>query len=164
MNIKPTNLPFPILYVDMDGVVANLHKKVSEIEPSLRWQTDFDDDLFNKICNDFPDIFEHLEPIDGAIDSLERLSLKYEIFFLSTPMWDLPESFKSKRLWIEKHFPLLGYKKLILTHRKDLNIGHFLVDDRTANGAEKFNGKHIQFGTRRFLNWDVVEKYLMSRF
>ncbi len=44
-------------------------------------------------------------------------------------------------------------KKLILTHRKDLNIGDFLVDDRTKNGAGEFMGEFIQFGTDKFPDW-----------
>jgi 5'-nucleotidase len=49
---------------------------------------------------------------------------------------------------------------LILTHRKDLNIGDYLVDDRLRNGAGEFQGKLIHFGTDEFPNWEVTLKYL----
>ena len=54
-------------------------------------------------------------------------------------------------------------KRLILTHRKDLNIGDFLVDDRTKNGAGEFKGELIQFGIDKFPDWAAVKKYLMEK-
>jgi 5'(3')-deoxyribonucleotidase len=55
------------------------------------------------------------------------------------------------------------YKRLIISHRKDLNRGDFLVDDRTKNGAGEFEGELIQFGSERFPNWKAVVPYLLSR-
>ncbi len=48
------------------------------------------------------------------------------------------------------------------THSKDLNIGDFLVDDSTKNGAGEFKGELIQFGTDKFPDWVAVKKYLMD--
>jgi 5'(3')-deoxyribonucleotidase len=53
-------------------------------------------------------------------------------------------------------------KRLILSHNKHLNIGDYLIDDRTANGAGKFTGMHIHFGTERFPDWDSVVSYLLG--
>lgn len=50
--------------------------------------------------------------------------------------------------------------RLILGHHKHLNIGHFLVDDRTKNGADRFTGEHILFGSERFPDWPTVVHYL----
>ena len=44
---------------------------------------------------------------------------------------------------------------------KHLNKGDYLIDDRTANGADRFEGEHIQFGTDKFPNWAVVLDYLL---
>jgi hypothetical protein len=35
---------------------------------------------------------------------------------------------------------------MFITHRKDLLIGHYLIDDRTKNGAGDFKGELIRFG------------------
>ena len=35
---------------------------------------------------------------------------------------------------------------MIITHRKDLLIGDYLIDDRLANGAKDFKGKLLRFG------------------
>lgn len=77
-------------------------------------------------------------------------------------MWDLPMSYIGKRHWIEKHFGEMAKHRLILTHRKDLNIGDFLADERLVNGAREFKGVHIHFGTERFPNWQITLKYLES--
>ena len=37
------------------------------------------------------------------------------------------------------------WKRIFLTHRKDLLMGDILIDDRTANGAGEFKGKLILF-------------------
>ena len=54
-----------------------------------------------------------------------------------------------------------AYKRLILSHNKHLNIGDYLIDDRTANGAGQFRGEHIHFGSDRFPSWGSVIEYLM---
>ena len=51
-------------------------------------------------------------------------------------------------------------KRLILSHHKNLNQGDYLIDDRTKNGADKFEGKHLHFGTEQFANWNCVLSYL----
>jgi len=48
---------------------------------------------------------------------------------------------------VQKYLGEHAYKRLILSHHKNLNDGHYLVDDRMKNGADKFKGMHIHFGT-----------------
>ena len=37
------------------------------------------------------------------------------------------------------------------------------MDDRLKNGADKFSGEHIHFGTDRFPDWAAVVAYLMEK-
>lgn len=53
----------------------------------------------------------------------------------------------------------MPYKRLILTHHKNLNKGDYLIDDRTKNGAGEFEGKLIQFGTEEYPDWKSVLAY-----
>jgi 5'(3')-deoxyribonucleotidase len=78
-------------------------------------------------------------------------------------MWEVPESFMDKRKWIERYFGESAKKKLILTHRKDLCIGDYLIDDRIKNGVDKFTGEHIHFATSQFPDWESVLHYLIER-
>jgi hypothetical protein len=48
-----------------------------------------------------------------------------------------------------------AHKRLILSHHKQLNRGHFLIDDRPNNGARHFRGEVIKFGMREYDDWPV---------
>ena len=144
-----------ILYIDMDGVVADFDAYIRSQNTTNLPHSEFAD---NHVC-EFPQMFEAFKDSQKA---LELLNEYFDIYFLSTPMWDIPESYTSKRIWLQEHFPEICTKKLILTHRKDLVIGDFLVDDRIKNGVDKFTGKHIHFGTEKFPDWKAVVKYLLE--
>ena len=147
-----------ILYIDLDMVSANLMKAVKDIDPSFQISDDapnFDvmRERLHEICISNPMIFHNLEPMPGAIKYIKKLFPLYEVYFLSTPMWELPESFTGKRIWLEKYFGNEATDKLILTARKDLAIGDILVDDRLKNGAADFKGKFIHFGQKQCPTW-----------
>jgi len=62
--------------------------------------------------------------------------------------------------WVKKYLGDVGYKRLILSHHKNLNKGAYLIDDRTKNGASEFEGELIRFGSDKFPDWASVLKYL----
>jgi 5'(3')-deoxyribonucleotidase len=86
----------------------------------------------------------------------------YDVYFLSTPAWNAPMSFTGKRIWLETHFGKHAEKRLILTHRKDLAIGDYLVDDTLRHGVTEFQGIHIHFGTPEFPDWKVTLAHLIN--
>jgi len=143
-----------ILYLDMDGVVVDFEAGIREIYPELDNLT-FDEksDKIDEVVALNPRIFETLTPMNGAIEAVKKLFSLYDVYFLSTPMWAVPESYMGKRIWLEKHFGEDAKKRLILTHRKDVEIGHVLVDDRFKNGASDFKGKFIHFGKTEHPTW-----------
>jgi len=142
-----------IVYVDMDGVIADFDKNLPEFDygrlSDEEWDLFLDKDQY----------FTKLEQVEGAADALRWLKKYFRVYILSTAPWNAPNSWTEKRLWIGKHFPAFK-KKLILSHNKHLCIGDYLIDDRTKNGAGRFKGKHIQFGKGRFSNWPSVIAYL----
>lgn len=152
-----------ILYIDLDGVVADFDGAIKKYHPNIDLIADPDErsKMVDTICETNTMIFHDLEPLPHAITAIQLLVNHFDVYFLSTPMWNVPESFTGKRLWIEKHFGSLATKKLILTHRKDLNRGAYLIDDRLKNGAGEFTGVHIHFGTTRFPDWSAVLKHLL---
>ena len=139
-----------ILYVDLDGVMVDL-----ESHAIKRHGADAVKHL-GRLTSVDKQLFEDPEPIPGAIEAIKILSEKYDIFFLSTAPWSNAESWSSKRRWVQKHLGKLAHKRLILSHRKDLLMGDFLIDDRPNNGAAEFKGKWIQFGQPGVENWDKI--------
>ena len=103
-----------------------------------------------------------MEPMKGAIESFKLLSEKFDTHILSTAPWNNPSAWMDKLLWVKKHLGLKAHKRLILTHNKHLNHGDFLVDDRTRNGADRFKGELLLFGSSEFPDWVAVRAYLIS--
>jgi len=66
-------------------------------------------------------------------------------------------------LWVKKYLGEVAKKRLIVSHHKNLLKGHILVDDRPNNGAEKFEGEWIKFGSHCFMNWEKVLNYLNEK-
>ena len=108
----------------------------------------------------FPVYSSLMEPIEGAIESYKQLSQQFDTYVLSTSPWENPSAWSDKLLWIKEHLGEHAYKRLILSHHKHLNSGDYLIDDRLKNGADKFTGEHIHFGTEEFPDWKSVVNYL----
>ncbi|HLR32372.1 MAG TPA: hypothetical protein VK074_07780 [Fodinibius sp.] len=143
-----------IVYVDMDNVLVDFPWGIQQLTEEHRIQ--YEDRL-----DEIPGFFSNLPPVDGALEGYRRLQEQYETYILSTGPWNNPSAWSDKLLWVQKHLPQAGYKRLILSHNKHLNAGDYLIDDRKANGAEHFEGEHIHFGTAAFPNWGAVLKYLL---
>ena len=155
------------MYLDLDGVLADFDKAMEALcpdinSPKMRRNTDVRTKKVLELCQCNPTIFEELEPIEGALEAVDHLFHLYHVYFLSTPMWHLPASFMGKRLWVETHFGEKALRRLILTHRKDLCIGDYLVDDRLLNGVANFSGLHIHFGSREFPDWATTLAFLQK--
>ena len=82
-----------ILYIDMDGVLANFDKRVLEINPSIITLSSHAPNyeerskMVEKVMTDNPRMFLDLEPILGSIEAVKRLWEHYDVLFLSTPCW-----------------------------------------------------------------------------
>ena len=159
-----------ILYIDMDGVVADFQEGINYYHPGLHTGELVNDEQYairkervENICIANNRIFRDLILMKGSTQAVRELRTHFEIYFLSTPMWCVPQSFMDKRIWLEKHFGAWCHERLILTARKDLCIGDFLVDDRLKNGVDRFVGEHIHFGTEKFPDWPSVTNYLLAK-
>ena len=144
-----------ILYVDMDNVIVNFRSafdKVSE-EDKINFKNDMDE---------IPGIFAKMDPVPGAIEAYKKLSKKYDTYILSTAPWENSSAWSDKLDWVKKHLGDVAYKRLILSHNKNLNKGDYLIDDRPNNGAKDFEGEWLHFGEgNRFPDWNAILKYLL---
>ncbi len=143
-----------ILYIDMDGVLVDFVSGINQLDEKTKIEFD------NKF-DEVPGIFNLMKPMVGGIESFNILSKVYDTYILSTSPWDNPTALQDKQNWVIKYIGEGAKKRLIFSHHKNLNIGDYLIDDRIENGAGQFMGKHIQFGTTTFQNWESVLEYLL---
>ena len=143
-----------ILYFDMDNVLVNLQSGLDQLtEETLQ--------KYEGQLDNVPGLFASMHPLDGAIEAYMTLSNSYDSYILSTAPWGNISAWSDKAAWVQTHLGEAAKKRLILSHNKHLNMGDYLIDDRTANGAGKFTGEHIHFGTEKFPNWNSVLQYLL---
>lgn len=137
----------------MDGVLVDFESGIDSLtEQELK--------SYENRLDEVPGIFSRMKPIEGAIESFQKLTNHYNVFILSTAPWENPTALNDKLMWIKNHIGELAKKRVIFSHNKHLNMGDYLIDDRTANGAGDFKGTHIHFGTERFPNWEAVLQFL----
>jgi len=145
-----------ILYVDMDNVLVDFPSGITKVPKSV--QTEYEDRL-----DEVPGIFSLMDPMPNAIESYNYLASHFDTYILSTAPWNNPSARSDKLLWVQKYLGESAYKRLILSHHKNLNDGNYLIDDRTKNGADRFPGEHIHFGTKQFPDWTSVVDYLKAK-
>lgn len=145
-----------ILYIDMDNVLVDFASGIKRIsQADAARHADYLDEV--------PGIFSLMDPMPGALQAYSELAERFDTYILSTAPWENPSAWSDKLLWVKKHLDESAYKRLILTHHKNLNSGDFLVDDRPNNGAEDFPGKLIHFGANHpFPDWPSVLEYLRA--
>ncbi len=154
-----------IVYVDMDNVIVDFKSGIQKLSNDQQESiVEFDE---------VEGIFALMEPMPGSIEAVKKLasSPKLDVYILSTAPWLNPSAWADKIRWVHNHFgedesnPL--YKRLIISHHKNLNQGDYLIDDRLKSGADKFVGTHIHFGEANekegcdgsYPDWDSVLAY-----
>lgn len=145
-----------ILYIDMDNVLVDFPSAIPRI--AAHQVEEFGDRL-----DEVPNIFSLMDPVPGAIAAFQELATTFDTYILSTSPWENPSAWSDKLLWVKRYLGDAAYKRLILSHHKNLNHGDYLVDDRTKNGADRFVGEHILFGSDRYPDWAAVLRYLRGR-
>jgi 5'(3')-deoxyribonucleotidase len=138
----------------MDNVLVDFKSALDiQTEDILKKYADREDEI--------PNLFGKMQPMKDAVESFKKLSEKYDTYILSTAPWENPSAWSDKLEWVKNYLGEPAYKRLILTHHKDLNQGDYLIDDRKKNGAENFKGELILFCSEKFPDWEAVCAYLL---
>lgn len=144
-----------IVYVDMDNVLVNFKSGIDTLNED---EIAFYEGRYDEV----PNIFSKMKPMEDAIVSYIELCKNFDTYILSTSPWENNTALNDKLNWVKKYLGYHAYKRLILTHHKNLNLGDYLIDDREKNGADKFKGELILFGSEEFPNWSNVLEYLIT--
>ena len=142
------------LYFDMDGVLVNFQSGIDKLTDAVKRE-------YEGRLDEVPGIFSLMEPLEGAIEAVHKLQEHYDVYILSTAPWNNPSAWSDKVSWVTRHLDDVFHKRMIITHCKHLCEGDYLIDDRPNNGASKFKGEWLHFGSERFPNWERILNYLL---
>lgn len=149
-----------IVYIDMDDVMVNYQSGIDRLDEKIKQK-------YEGQLDNVPGLFGLMDPLSGAVESVRKLSEYYDLYVLSTAPWRNPSAWMDKVKWIQKYFgdtkESIFYKRIIITHHKNLLTGDILIDDREKNGVKDFKGEHLLFGSEKFPNWQKVTDYLIEK-
>lgn len=147
-----------IVYVDMDDTLCDFTGpfKLGQENSELP-----EDSTLKKWPQSKVGFFLELEPLPDAIQGINTLCEKYDVWILTRPSIKNTHCYTEKAEWIKKYLGEEMLEKLILSPDKSLLKGDYLIDDDTKNGQVEFEGKHIHFGQNEFPNWKSVIQFLM---
>ena len=138
----------------MDGVLVDIFKAC---------ETKYGKESVSKIgdlLDEDPELFFEAEPMAGAIEAYNKLIDVFDVYLLTSSPWKSMGATEAKQRWVMKYLGASADKRIIVSHNKNLMIGDYLIDDRTANGAGEFKGELIHFGTEKYPDWNSVLNYL----
>ena len=139
----------------MDNVLVDFQSGIAQLNETVIAQ-------FENRLDEVPGIFSLMQPMDKAIESFTLLAKYWHTFILLHQPCENSTAWSDKVDWIKRYLGKSAYKRLILSHHKNLNMGDYLVDDRLKNGVDEFHGEHIHFGSAYFHDWEAVVEYLLS--
>ncbi|MBR6805466.1 MAG: hypothetical protein IKM47_02955 [Bacteroidaceae bacterium] len=142
------------IYFDMDGVLVDFESGLKKLDDAVKEQ-------YKGRLDEIPGLFALMEPMPGVTEVVKLLARNYEVYILTTSPWNNPTAASDKIEWVKKYMDDVFHKRVIITHRKDLLDGDYLIDDKAKNGAGEFKGEWIQFGSQKFPDWESILKYLL---
>ena len=144
------------LFFDMDNVLVDFQSGLDQMSEKVKAE-------YAGRLDEIPDLFGKMKPMPGAIEAVHKLAKVYDVFILSTAPWKNSSAWSDKVKWVTNYLDDVFHKRMIITHRKDLVEGDYLIDDRGKNGTSDFKGEWIQFGSEKFPDWNSVVEYLLNK-
>ncbi len=144
------------VFVDMDGVLVDFQSGIEQQDEATLKE-------YEGRVDEIPGLFANMKPMFGAIEAMHELQPYFDLYILSTAPWKNPTAASDKVQWVTKYLDDVFHKRMVITHRKDLCKGDYLIDDRGKNGTSEFDGKWIEFGSKQFPDWPTVVTYLFEQ-
>ncbi|WP_409142206.1 5' nucleotidase, NT5C type [Pedobacter helvus] len=86
--------------------------------------------------------FRDLPVIDGAVEAVQQLQSKYEVYIVSAAM-EFRNSLEDKLDWLGEHFPFISWKNVVFCGEKIVDVD-IMIDDRIKNFVG-FEGRPLLF-------------------
>lgn len=171
------------IFVDMDDVLADTYGKHIELynkehQQELHINQISSGEMWQNVPEEFhpsikqhalkPGFFRDLEPIKDAIQVMEALYNKHEVY-IATAATQFPTSLIEKSEWLAEHMPFITWQHQIMCGDKFILNGDLLIDDRTYN-LEHFKGDTLLFnsphnvndtGYKRVASWLEIAEILL---
>lgn len=110
----------------MDNVLVDFPGGIARVDPSI--VGDYEGHL-----DEVPGIFVLMDPMSGAIEAFVALAAVYDTHILSTAPFRNPSAWSDTLEWVHLHLGIgpgsPAYKRLILSHHKNLSRGDILPPD-----------------------------------
>ncbi|RXK52217.1 5' nucleotidase, NT5C type [Aquirufa rosea] len=103
-----------------------------------------------------PGFFLDIAVKDDAVEVVKQLQKKYEVFIVSAAT-EFPESMKEKLVWLEQHFPFIGWQHTVFCGHKHMIQADYLIDDHEKN-LITFSGKPILYSALHNLHIQDYER------
>lgn len=144
------------VFVDMDNVLVDFESGLAQVSEEVKQE-------YEGRLDEIPRLFGLMKPMPGAIEAVHELQKHYDLFILSTVPWKNPSAWSDKVAWVTGYLDDVFHKRMVITHRKDLCLGDYSIDDRGKNGTSEFTGDWIEFGSEKFPDWNSVLEYLNAK-
>ena len=95
------------------------------------------------------------EAASAALKAVHFLAQRFELQFVISGENDCWEQMEEKRAWLEANVGVPAWDRVVLTTRKDLLLGDYLVDAHPDEAhGDAFMGTLIPFGSADFRDWE----------
>lgn len=108
-------------------------------------------------------IIDRIDDIPEAINAISEFKKYFDLYLLITDPCDNSSVLSDKVKWITHNLGCMFKEHIIITCRKDLCKGDYLIDGQGNNGASDFEGEWIRLGSKCYPDWHTVALYLYKK-
>lgn len=106
---KQIEKPRKRIFVDMDGVLVDFQSGINQQdEETLK--------AYEGRLDEIPGVFTCMKPMPGAIDAMHELQKHFDLYILSSALWESYTALSDKMQWIRKYLDDVFLKRVIITH------------------------------------------------
>jgi putative 5''''(3'''')-deoxyribonucleotidase len=87
----------PIIYLDMDGVLVDFMSATTKVPPEMLEE-------FAGEYDNIPGVFALMDPMPGALEAVDKLKEKYDLYILSSSPWGNQTALGDKLAWVKQYF------------------------------------------------------------